>query len=185
MKRGVRISGGRLRGRTLSVAAGVRPSSARLREALFDVWRERVSGGRILDLFAGSGSVGLEALSRGAREAVLVDLERSVLQHLRRNCRHAAESARVIRLDLPAGLRRLAEDGIGAFELIFADPPYRFTRFAELLAGLEPLLEATGEAAVEHPRRVEPPEAESELIRVACRRYGDSRLSFYQHRSCA
>jgi 16S rRNA (guanine(966)-N(2))-methyltransferase RsmD len=185
-KRGVRISGGRLRGRTLSVAPGIRPSGGRLREALFDVWQDRVAGGRVLDLFAGSGAVGLEALSRGASEVILVEKDRAVLHYLRRNCRHTDSSAaRVVRIDLPSGLGRLAGGAAQLFDLVFADPPYRFSRFADLLSELEPVLAPGGEAAIEHRRGVELPEAEGGLIRVDCRRYGDSLVSFYRRPSSA
>ncbi|MGB5294908.1 MAG: RsmD family RNA methyltransferase, partial [Thermoanaerobaculia bacterium] len=87
---GVRISGGRFRGRSLPVPATARPTSARLREALFDIWRDRVPGARFLDLFAGSGAVGLEALSRGASFVVFVENDRDAVRRLQAVCAELA-----------------------------------------------------------------------------------------------
>ncbi len=186
MKSRVRISGGRLRGRSLRVADGIRPSGGRLREALFDVWQDRIYGARVLDLFAGSGAVGLEALSRGAAEAVFVEHDRQAVRHLQANCHLARPaSTRVIKLELPSGFRRLAEYESRRFECIFADPPYRFTQFSELLAGLAQHLATDGEAAIEHRVGLDLPQRVGELQRVDCRRYGDSGLTFYRHRSAA
>ncbi len=177
--RGVRIGAGRLRGRRLPVAAGVRPSGARLRESLFDLWRERLPGSRFLDLFAGTGAVGLEAVGRGARRAVLVEGAPAAFALLRRQCeRLAPGEASALRLDLPAGLARLARSG-ERFDLVFADPPYDFDRFDELLAGLPALLAAGGEAAVEHSARLELPTPRG-LARLDLRTYGDQRLAFYR-----
>lgn len=174
----VRILGGSLRGRRLRVGSGVRPTEARVREALFSIWGPQLAEARVLDLFAGSGAFGIEAASRGAASALLVDRAPSVLGTLRRTVR-ALElpTVRVVRLDLPAGLGRWAEGG--PFDLVFADPPYAFERHAELLERLVPLLAAGGSVAVEHGPRQVPPERAGGLERVDRRRYGDCELSFY------
>lgn len=102
-----------------------RPSTDRLREALFSILGSRVENARVLDLFAGSGALGIEALSRGARSAVFVDCDRHAGKAIERNLKHtrlADKGTLLLREVLPAlkGLR-------GPFELVFADPPYTST----------------------------------------------------------
>ena len=132
--RGVRIMGGAARGRTVGVARGVRPTEGRVREALFSIWQERLPGARFLDLFAGSGAVGLEALSRGAASVLFVEGDPGALRELERSSQlFPPDRARRWRTRLPAGLGELAERARrewGPFDLVFADPPYTFTAHA-------------------------------------------------------
>ncbi len=173
----LRIAGGCLKGRRLPVANGVRPSGARLREALFSIWQPRVQGCRFLDLFAGSGAVGLEAISRGAAEAVLVEASARTFQILQQSARACAPTrARPVRARLPAGLDRLPEERFG---LIFADPPYAFEQFGELLRRSAPRLAPGGEMAIEHSCRQPLDEPARPWTRRRQRRYGDSCLSFF------
>ena len=175
------------------MATGVRPTAAVLREALFSIWHQRLAGSRFLDLFAGSGGVGLEALSRGAKEAVFVDCAPRVLKVLRSNCeRLAPEASRVRRRRLATRLHLSPSGGTAAgrrsdrhlgdppFDLIFADPPYRFADFEALLQVSVPWLAVEGEMAVEHSRRVEVPAVAARLRRLTGRSYGESCLSFYR-----
>lgn len=177
----MRIGGGALRGRAVKVAPGVRPTGGRAREALFDLWGGRLRGSRFLDLFAGSGAVGLEALSRGAAACVAVERAGPAFETLRANYRRLAPPGtwRLERLSLPAGLGRRALAEGGPFDLIWADPPYDFACWQELLAGIAPLLAASGEAAVEHGRRNRPPEEAPGLSRRDRRAYGETEISFY------
>lgn len=178
---GVRITGGVHRGRRLEVPPSARPTGGRLREALLSIWGPRLEGCRFLDLFAGSGAVGLEAASRGAREVLAVEGDLRALRLLERNRRSLEEELLTVRrLTLPAGLRRLHEEGAGPFDLVFADPPYAFAGYESLLAGVEPLLAEDGEVAVEHSGRRPPPRLAGGLVRGETRRYGDSALSFYR-----
>lgn len=178
---GVRVSGGELRGRVLSVPSDTRPTEGRVREALFSIWRERVDGGRLLDLFAGSGAVALEAASRGAIVVVAVEkVPRSVAvleQNVRRTGMDGVVEVRAgtIPGDLPAIADR------GPFDLVYADPPYRYPDYAELLGAIAPLVAFDGEVAVEHTARRELPAEAADLVRVEVRRYGESALSFYRH----
>ncbi len=181
----LRIAGGALRGRRVAVAGGVRPTGSRLREALFSIWQARIEGCLFLDLFAGSGAVGLEAISRGARQAVLIESSARTFEVLRRNVRQLApESARPERAALPAGLDRLCGTLPGQagprFDLIFADPPYAFTAIEGLLLRAAPCLRAGGEMAVEHSSRLEIAAPGAPWRRRARRRYGDSCLSFFR-----
>lgn len=177
---GIRILGGDLRGRRLVVPAGSRPSSARLREALFSIWAGEVPTARFLDLYAGSGAIALEALSRGAARATLVEKDRSALSALRRNLGLVApERVRLLSSDSGRALRRLVEEG-DRFDLMYADPPYDLDFGAEELAALCAvgatharigLERRAGEASPSPPERWELESARS---------YGDSELHFYR-----
>ncbi len=178
---GVRITGGDFRGRALAVPPGARPTEGRVREALFSIWRERLEGARVLDLFAGSGAVGLEALSRGALSALAVDAGLRAVKTLESNAERLGERLLEIRrLNLPAGLARLVEEGAGTFDLVYADPPYNFAPYPELLLAVAPLLAPDGEIAAEHSARRELPVEVGPLTRVDVRRYGESAISFYR-----
>jgi 16S rRNA (guanine(966)-N(2))-methyltransferase RsmD len=166
---------------------GTRPTAERTREALFSIWQDRMLGSRFLDLFCGSGAAGLEALSRGARRAVLVDGDGKALKVATANRDRLgaeAQACRAVRAALPAGLAS-ASLGEETFDLIFADPPYAFEHWQELLEAIEPRLAESGEAAIEHAVRVELPARVSSLERVETRRYGDTALSFYRRSSPA
>ncbi len=177
----IRILGGALRGRTLRVPPGVRPSEGRLREALFSIWQERLPGARFLDLFAGSGAVGLEALGRGAAEVVLVEHDRRTVARLRDNCEQLeVEGWRVHDGRLPGALGDPFFASQAPFDLVFADPPYVFEAHARLLAAAAPLLAAMGQLALEHPARLAPPDESGGLALVDSRRYGESGLAFYE-----
>jgi 16S rRNA (guanine966-N2)-methyltransferase len=177
----VRISGGRLRGRVLRVPRDVRPTEGRVREALFSIWREAVEGGRLLDLFAGSGAVALEAASRGALAVLALEKEARTAADLEEAVRRFGEEGVVTvrRAELPDPLEGLAAAG-ERFDLVFADPPYRYPDYGALLAAAAPLLATGGELALEHSTRRQPPEEVGGLVRVDQRRYGESSLSFYR-----
>jgi 16S rRNA (guanine966-N2)-methyltransferase len=177
MKPGVRVTGGAFRGRGLAVPPGARPTEGRVREALFSIWSDRIENARVLDLFAGSGVVGLEALGRGALSALAVDDNLQTIKILEANAALLKDKGiKVRRLTLPAGLSRLT----GPFDLVFADPPYAFEPYEELLAGVARLLAPDGEVVVEHSSRREMPLEAGPLVRVDVRRYGESSLSFYR-----
>jgi 16S rRNA (guanine(966)-N(2))-methyltransferase RsmD len=179
VKPGVRITGGEFRGRGLAVPPGARPTEGRVREALFSIWSDRVESARVLDLFAGSGVVGLEALGRGALSVLAVDQGPRTIKTLEANAGKLGEKLLEIRrLTLPEGLGRLREDG--PFDLVYADPPYDFDAYGELLEGAAPLLDRDGEIAVEHSSRRELPIEAGGLTRVDVRRYGESAISFYR-----
>jgi len=199
VSRGVRITGGAWRGRTAMVPAGARPTEGRVREALFSIWCDRLAGCRFLDLFAGSGVVGLEAASRGARSVLCVDQDARAVRTIAAN-RWTEDAALTTfearRLTLPSGLGSLAGQSARAagggpesataaapvFDLIFADPPYSFEDFEPLLLGLPPLLAGGGEVAVEHSARRALPPAAGPLAQTDLRRYGESAVAFYRTR---
>jgi 16S rRNA (guanine966-N2)-methyltransferase len=178
VKPGVRITGGEFRGRGLAVPPGARPTEGRVREALFSIWSDRLAGARVLDLFAGSGVVGLEALGRGALSAIAVDQGLQAVKTLEANAGKLGEGLLEIRrLTLPEGLARLPP---GAFDLVYADPPYNFAAYGELLEAVAPLLATDAEIAVEHSSRRELAIEAGPLTRVDVRRYGESAISFYR-----
>ena len=179
MKPGVRVTGGAHKGRGLAVPPGARPTEGRVREALFSIWNDRLEGARVLDLFAGSGVVGLEAVGRGALSALLIDENLRAIQTLESNLARVGEkTVEIRRLTLPGGLGRLTE--AGPFDLIYADPPYNFQPYEALIAGAAPLLATDGEMVVEHSSRRDLPVQAGELVRVDTRKYGESSLSFYR-----
>ena len=119
----MRISAGVWKGRRLEAPAGARPTSSRAREALFDILRETVPGARVLDLYAGSGAVGLEAVSRGASRSVLVERESAALDRNVERLAPESDFVEVLRGDAAAATRHLLARG-DRFEIVFADPPY-------------------------------------------------------------
>jgi 16S rRNA (guanine966-N2)-methyltransferase len=182
----VRITGGRLSGRRLAVPGGaVRPTADRVRESLFARLGD-LAGKRVLDLFAGSGALGFEALSRGAASVVFVDRSHAVLATLRRNAEAlgVADAVELRRGEAGAVLRRLA--GTSCFDLAFLDPPYMSDRLAtalrELAAG--PLL-AEGAVVVAESDRRHPPGSIEGLAAIDERRYGDTLITWFVPRGSA
>lgn len=175
----MRIIAGRFGRRRLAgpVSEGVRPTSDRLRETLFNVLGPGVEGARVLDAFAGTGALGLEALSRGARAAVLVEHDPRALAVVADNVRRCGVQAecRIVRGQFPSAAARL-----GPFDLILLDPPYDTSSLDALLEAAAPMLSAAGLAVLEHARRREAPEVAGSLKRVRLLIAGDSALSFYR-----
>jgi 16S rRNA (guanine(966)-N(2))-methyltransferase RsmD len=176
---GIRISAGSLRGRRLATAPGMRPSGARLREALFSIWSDRIAGARFLDLFAGSGAVGLEALSRGAASATFVESDPGSLRALRENLRLAPSATRLLARPASEALDALAREA-ARFDLVFADPPYALGHLEGLGERVHRLLEPTGAWAFEHRTGTEPPAPGPAARCASTRRYGDSSLTLYE-----
>jgi 16S rRNA (guanine966-N2)-methyltransferase len=152
-----------------------------VREALFSIWGDRLDQARLLDLFAGSGIVGLEAAGRGALTVLAVDEDLRAVKTLEANAARLGDKLLDIRrLTLPAGLARLITEGAGPFDLVYADPPYNFSLYEDVLAGVVPLLAADAEVTVEHSSRRSLPVVAGGLVRVDSRGYGESTLSFYR-----
>src|ERR671914_2355707 len=122
----MRVIAGRFGGRRLAAPPGAatRPTSDRVREALFSILGERVAGARVLDLFAGSGALGIEALSRGAAEATFVDTAAPAIRTVRANLDALGAAAEVRRADARRFLGAASADA-RQYDLVFLDPPYR------------------------------------------------------------
>jgi 16S rRNA (guanine966-N2)-methyltransferase len=174
----MRVIAGRYGGRTLHAprGRGTRPTSDRVREALFSILGE-IAGARVLDLYAGTGALAIEALSRGAGSATLVESGRSARVAIRRNLRALGIDAEVAGEDALRFCRR-ARDAARQYDLIFLDPPYRHgdALGEELTAALEPLLGPGGRAVAESDRR-SPLELALPLLDE--RRYGDTLIRIH------
>jgi 16S rRNA (guanine966-N2)-methyltransferase len=146
----VRIIAGEWRGRRIAVAEGttVRPTPDRVRETLFNWLRDSLSGARCLDLFAGTGALGFEALSRGAAEAWLVEQDAALVEGLHATARMLGASPRIVRRDAHAFLR---EPPSARFDVVFLDPPYVLP-ILPLVAMLPPWLASAALVYVERPR---------------------------------
>lgn len=182
----MRIVAGTLGGRRLAAPSGdsTRPTSEKVREAVFAILGPPAADTQVLDLFAGSGALAIEALSRGAASATLVESARGALVTLRANLRDLglADRTTVVATDVLAYLRGARGPG-GPWTWVFLDPPYASTLGTDALA----LLGADGDrlapgaiVVIEHDRRHVPPDTTGTLVSMDRRRYGDTHVSFYR-----
>ncbi len=179
----MRIIAGSARGRPISAPRGqdTRPTQDYVRESLFNILQLYVPDARVLDLFAGSGALGLEALSRGAETAVLADAAAEAIACIRRNVDTLgfADRATVSRGDWQATLHRLAGEG-KSFSLVFLDPPYLMENTAEQCARMADLhlLENGALVVIEH-RHGCAPAPDARFAQRDVRRYGDTEIHFF------
>ena len=180
----MRVIAGEFKGRRLHAPAGrgTRPTSGRARSGLFDWLGPRLEGARVLDLFAGSGALGIEALSRGASDVVFVESARDALHALRENCGELGVGSRVaIRAgDVGAIVRALAGERNG-FDLVLADPPYRSGLWTALAEGpdLVDILRDDAVVIAERARSEPVVEDGSGLVLRDSRRYGETAFDWY------
>jgi 16S rRNA (guanine966-N2)-methyltransferase len=174
----MRIIAGRLKGRRLVAPDGldVRPTSDRLRETLFNVLGDTPSDARVLDAFAGTGALGLEAWSRGAQSIVFVEQHAQAIRALEKNIEHCGvkDACVIIRGDFRTA--RLAQ---ASFGLVLLDPPYRIDDLDGVTVRAAELVADDGRMVLEHGRRYTSPERAGRLIRYRVLVAGDSALSFY------
>lgn len=188
----MRIISGTARGRRLQPPARtkgrpvIRPTSDRAREALFNIIGREVVGATVLDLYAGTGALGIESLSRGARAALFVDRDQEALSLIASNIEMCgfSEKSRIMRRDLRKGLSFLQDlGGSERFSLIFVDPPYGTGaggRAVEALAALPHRIAPGGLIVVEDAVGEELPEMAAGLALVDRRRYGDTGFWLYR-----
>jgi len=157
---------------------GTRPITDRVKETLFGILGERVPGARVLDLYAGSGAIGIEALSRGATHATFVERAPSALAAIRTNLERTrlGAAARIEPRDVGAFLRDAPD---GPWELVFLDPPYELHAIVAPLRAVVPHLAAGATIVVKHFWRTEPPEVAG-LEAVRQRRFGETMLTFWE-----
>lgn len=178
----MRIIAGSARGRTLIAPSGntTRPTQDKVRESLFNILQFRVQGAHVLDLFAGSGALGLESISRGAEMAVLVDSSRQAVQCITKNIKtvRADETARVLACDYRQAISRLQSEG-ACFDLVFIDPPYRMEDTGEIVSLLYDggLLSEDAWLIIEHALSVQPQLPPRFRVRDR-RKYGDTQMTF-------
>ena len=178
----MRIVGGIYRSRTLNAPKGMatRPTLDQTREALFNILQGRIADARFLDLFAGSGAVALEAVSRGAETAALCDQSRAACACIRENiCRLGCEE-RTRLLEMPAerAMALLCREQ-AQFDLIFLDPPYAMTDLREVTEALLPLLAEEGMIVLEHQAEARIQTAEA-LEAVRSRSWGYCGVTFFR-----
>ena len=170
----MRIVAGQFGGRRLVAPPGdaTRPTSDRVREALFSVLGTAVEGARVLDLYAGSGALGLESLSRGAASAVFVDRAPRTIEAIRTNVKALGVAADVRRMQAGTALRTASARG-EAYDLVFLDPPYRHAAgLGRDLSEALPAVLAPGACVVSESDRRDPLELDLPLTDE--RRYGDT-----------
>jgi len=191
----MRVIGGELKGRRFKAGVdySIRPTSDKVREAIFDILQGRIGGRNTLDLFAGTGALGIEALSRGASSSAFVDSSSAAIDIIRDNLKSLslADRARVSKLELPRQLKRIVPPiAAGAprphenkgFDLVFADPPYGQGLLEGTLAEIERLdLAASGAIIViEQASRENIAERFGSIELISRRVYSDTAVSFYE-----
>jgi 16S rRNA (guanine966-N2)-methyltransferase len=176
----MRIIAGEHKGRRLSTPTwdGVRPTSDRLRETLFNILATRIPGARVLDVFAGTGAVALEAISRGAASAVCIEQDRRAQALIAENRARlgADERCMIVRADARRALH--APIAGGPFEIVFLDPPYDVEDLDDLVTAAAACRAAAGVLVVEHASRRSPPALAGRPPQRSVKA-GDSTLSFY------
>lgn len=171
----VRITGGQFGGRFIKTLPSLRPTSDLVRKAIFDILADAIQGANFLELFAGSGAVGIEALSRGASQVLMVEKTRPHYQLIKDNLADLKDP-----LTAHAAVRQMdVKDFIAAnqikYDIVFADPWYE----EDLdISNWETLLNPNGILVLEHSSKVEPP-INLHLKNINHKRYGDTSLTFY------
>lgn len=199
----MRVIAGEFRGRKLRAPdwAGLRPTSDKLRETLFNILGPSIRGARVLDGYAGTGAVGIEALSRAAAHVTFVEQDPRAVRLIEENLRRCAVAPPVkhpfaplstsahpetpyaiIRAGFVGAEKRL---GGSAFDVVFLDPPYGATELAGALAAAEPLVGAGTLLVIEHAARDRAPERSGDLARTRVVASGDSALAFYRRSPAA
>lgn len=181
----LRIIAGRSKGRILESIKGrnTRPTSDKVKEAIFNIIQIRIPNSLVLDLFAGTGNLGLEALSRGASKAIFIDRDINAVKTIRKNCYNLGyqEQVEIYRNDAARGLTELSKRDI-LFDIVFMDPPYAKGYEESLLQGIyeADILHNDAIVIVEHDSKTILPDRIAELCRYDFRKYGGTGVSFYR-----
>ena len=178
----LRIIAGSLKGRRLLTPKweGLRPTSDKMRETLFNILASRVADARVLDAYAGTGAIGIEALSRGAAHVTFVDEDPRAVKLINENLGRCGQTNRYAIIRTRLGSKTppsLAPEG---FDLAVLDPPYDEPDLAAVITTVEPLIAPGGLLVLEHARRRAAPESAGRLSRVRIVNSGDSALAFYE-----
>jgi len=176
----MRIIAGTNKGRALKAPTwvGLRPTSDKLRETLFNIIAQRVPDSRLLDVFAGTGAIALEALSRGAASATCVEHDRRALLLIADNRDRCGAGDRCIVVRAPAERALAAPIAGGPFDVVFLDPPYDYNRLEQAVAAAATQRAADGLLVLEHASRITPP-TPAGLTATRTVTSGDSALTFY------
>lgn len=180
----MRIISGESRGRILKAPQGqrVRPTAGKIKEALFNILGSRILGARVLDLFSGTGAVGIEALSRGAASVDFVEQDPGSFRVLTENVRSCGYQSNCRLYRQPVLLFLKKNGSRKAFDIVFADPPYHTSIIKKLLPQLDRgvKMQSSGLIIIEHFHKTSLPDRIGSHGHIQSRRYGDSILSFYQ-----
>jgi 16S rRNA (guanine(966)-N(2))-methyltransferase RsmD len=186
----MRIIAGKFRSRQLKSLKGLalRPTSDMLRETLFNILGPRVEGARFLELFAGTGAVGIEAISRGAVSAVFVENHPAAVRLIRENLAslEIKSEGRIIAAAVTPALTKLEKEHAAVFDFIFLDPPYANEKdYESTLRSLESssLVAESTMVIAEHHKSFDSPASVGQFERTRLLRQGDAALSFYRRRS--
>jgi 16S rRNA (guanine966-N2)-methyltransferase len=182
----MRIIGGQARGRRLAPLQGlnIRPTSDRVKEAIFNLIGQDLTDMLVLDLFAGTGNLGIEALSRGASHCVFVDNSLQAIRQIQKNLDQCGyqEQATVIRKDLSGGLPEKLLFNHARFDLVFLDPPYSKGLIENLLTQIsgQKILASGAQLIAESSKRDPVPEPLGPLRMIKLKSYGDTKITIYQ-----
>ncbi|WP_138751630.1 16S rRNA (guanine(966)-N(2))-methyltransferase RsmD [Paenibacillus sinopodophylli] len=184
----MRVIAGEAKGRTLKAVPGTntRPTTDKVKEAIFSMIGPYFDGGMALDLFAGTGGLGIEAWSRGVEHTVFVDRERISIDIIRQNVETAkmGSAAEIYKNDAERALKALAKRGL-RFRLVFLDPPYKMVTMDNLMSELAAsgLLEPEAIIVIEHDASHLYPEQMEQFEQFKHAKYGDTAVSIYQYNS--
>ena len=176
----MRVITGSARGMTLKTLEGetTRPTTDRVKEAIFSAIQFETEGARVLDLFAGSGQMGIEALSRGASDAVFVDSDKGAIRLLKATVDNTkfADKSRIMQSDAFAFLHM----NINKFDIVFLDPPYSAGLLERALDGVSDFVDTAGTVVCEHPLKAELPEECGGLKKYRSYKYGKTAVTIYR-----
>ena len=181
----MRVITGKYKGRKLEAPEdyNVRPTTDKVKEAVFDILMNDIYGSICVDLFAGSGSLGIEALSRGAEKCYFCDSDRNSIRLIKKNIHivGAEKDSIVLTGDYRKCLRKIKDK----VDIFFVDPPYEAGLYESCLSNIEilDLLSDDGIIITEHDSRLEMPESSDDLIKIKDRRYGRTTLSLYMKKN--
>ncbi|HZK57827.1 MAG TPA: 16S rRNA (guanine(966)-N(2))-methyltransferase RsmD [Clostridia bacterium] len=181
----MRVISGKARGHTLKSSGGldIRPTTDRVKESIFNIIQTRLCGSVIIDLFAGSGGLGIEALSRNADKAYFIDSNKNSIQTIRENLKktNLINNSKVVRADALNGIIGLSQHKVKA-DIIFLDPPYSKGFIEPTLEAIlsYDILQSDGIVIVEHNTKDEAPDNIHKLKKYRTNRYGDIAVSFYR-----
>ncbi|MCQ9208245.1 MAG: 16S rRNA (guanine(966)-N(2))-methyltransferase RsmD [Omnitrophica bacterium] len=179
----MRVIAGKFKGRILKMPKGakIRPSSQKIKAALFNILGEQIHGASFLELFAGSGNIGIEALSHGAVKVTFVERNRLCIKAIQSNLKRLGLEAEILSFDVERAIHLLKQKG-EKFDFVFLDPPYYEDKLKNCLIklGRYDILRPHSYVIAEHNKREVLPEQLPRLKLMFTKRYGDAALSFYR-----
>jgi len=187
----MKVIAGKFKGRVIQMPKGIRPTSGKVREALFEILKDRIEGAAFLDLFCGSGAIGIEALSRGAKTATFVDNNFKCIRSLKKNLQQLSltptlsplgRGSHVLNIYTRNTIQAL-KSITQAFDIIFLDPPYYKDMAKKTLIALSDcdILARNALVIIEAHKKDILPEETGTLKKIRTCKYGDTKLEFFKH----